>query len=305
MNDLGIVYCHFNPIGIIKREKNLFQFQECLKRQIPKDTPVVSVEATFLNRHPISNPTIHLKANEMNCMWQKESLINIGMKELIKQGCSKIAWIDADLIFLDNNWFKKCQVLLDKVSVVQLFENVRMQNHPRRNSFFTQKGFVAGFYQYQPSEKRWDMGRTGLAWAARVDSIPHLLLDNSIIGGADKKMAFSWIGLNPKEKIETREESLEFSGETFHQLWLDWESKTPLHHDVCFLDSTITHLYHGEIKNRDYKERHRIIKHIRKEDFFKEESGLWRWSNDCKHMPTVIKKYFYSRKEDVSPYMFV
>ncbi|MDD5070940.1 MAG: hypothetical protein PHV17_09455, partial [Candidatus Omnitrophica bacterium] len=39
-------------------------------------------------------------------LWQKERLLNLALKSLPSE-CTKIVWIDADIIFDDNSWLEK------------------------------------------------------------------------------------------------------------------------------------------------------------------------------------------------------
>ena len=96
----------FNPAGYKNKYENYRIFRDSLKRQGLK---LLAVELSFGDRFELKSTDadllIQIKGDSRNIMWQKERMLNIGLDKLPKD-CDKIAWLDCDVIFKNNNfWF--------------------------------------------------------------------------------------------------------------------------------------------------------------------------------------------------------
>ena len=110
----------FNPTGCKNKLENYKKFRESSKKQ---GLNLLTVELAF-NGQPFelakddAEMLVQVRSNSI--MWQKERLLNIGLKHL-PEDCDKVAWIDCDLIFKNDNWVKEASNLLEKYAAVQLF----------------------------------------------------------------------------------------------------------------------------------------------------------------------------------------
>jgi hypothetical protein len=62
-------------------------------------------------------------------MWQKERLLNELLIEVVAEWpwCSKVVWLDQEVIFANNDWVSLTSKLLDQFVVVQPFaEAIRL-----------------------------------------------------------------------------------------------------------------------------------------------------------------------------------
>ena len=84
--------------------QNYFIFAESLKKS---NINLITVECAF-NDGPFYIPeeenVYRLRSNSI--MWQKERLINYGVSKL-PESCKYFAWIDCDVLFLQDNWLIK------------------------------------------------------------------------------------------------------------------------------------------------------------------------------------------------------
>jgi hypothetical protein len=64
------------------------------------------------------------------------------------------------------------------------------------------------------------------------------------------------------------------------------------------------HLWHGDIKDRRYGERHSRMQAFEFDpfdDIALGQDGCWRWNSDKKALHTFVRSYFESRNEDGAP----
>ncbi|MBU1136119.1 MAG: class I SAM-dependent methyltransferase, partial [Nanoarchaeota archaeon] len=248
---------------------------------------------------------IQIKGSEKNIMWQKERLLNIGLKHLPKD-CDKIAWLDCDIIFENDDWIKETSKLLEKYIVVQPFDWV-VRLSKKVNSIKLEKsnmGYNSGekFYgiSYGVSHfgkkilsKHMEHGLSGYAWTARKEIFDSLeFYDNLILGGGDLLMAQAFYG-DPTNFIE------QFFSEKFKLAKNQWMNRIfkEVKGSVSHLSGTITHLWHGEKKNRFYGERKEIDFDPEK-DIELDENNCWKWKNNNTQLQNKIKKYFWLRNEE-------
>jgi hypothetical protein len=69
----------------------------------------------------------------------------------------------------------------------------------------------------------------------------------------------------------------------------------------AYLEGSAFHLWHGELENRQYAERHAILKEFGFDpgrDIVTDENGCWRWNRAPSDVREGILRYFQSRRED-------
>ena len=182
-------------------------------------------------------------------------------------------------------WTKKLVDSLNKYKVVQLFGNahgVFEDNEP---------SIIKSLYNLGEASELDLIGKIGLAWAARREVLDKLkFLDNQILGSADMVMSYSFINRNVPN---SRRSDCNYNEET--QKWCE-EAKKEIDCSISYIDTNITHLYHGSKVNRKYKQRYKDLGKINDKDISKNTDGIWQIDND--DMLDRIKKYFLSRDED-------
>ncbi|MCB1120768.1 MAG: hypothetical protein KJT03_04420, partial [Verrucomicrobiae bacterium] len=139
---------------------------------------------------------------------------------------------------------------------------------------------------------------SGYAWAARRDLLlRHTLYDACIVGGGDGAMLAGFRG-NFQEIIDYLEMN---PRRTEH--FLEWAE--PVFAEVAgnlgYSPGTVYHLWHGEIKDRNYGprrielERHQFDPY---EDIAIASNGCWRWNSGKPELHDYLRAYFASRFED-------
>jgi len=204
----------YNPVNYKNKYKNYMLFREKSKEQGLK---LLTVELAFGNKPFELKKTdaeivVRIRGNESNILWQKERMLNIGLKHLPKD-CDKVAWLDCDIIFKNNDWIKDSSNLLEKYIVLQLFsQSARLSKNvldltdeqfqklkigPHDGSRV--HGIVYGVSKFGTRVIGSDFlkqGTQGFAWAARRAVLDKIhFYDKGIVYGGDNMMNRGFYGI--------------------------------------------------------------------------------------------------------------
>lgn len=303
--DLGVVTSYFNPCGFRGRRDNFERFAEPIRAA---GIPLVIVEACFEGDDdaaalPAHYETLRIKARDV--MWHKERLLDLGAGWLPAH-CTKVAWLDADVLFESEDWAIATSERLETAMVLQPFEQaVRLSRgalEPRQgDDVFESFGAV---FVNRPEElthgKFERHGHTGFAWAARRDLVArHGLYDACIAGSGDHMMAHAFAGDWESPCIGR----MVGRGGRHLAHYRRWSRK--LHEEVgarlSYTPGRLLHLWHGTIENRRYAQRNKELFELAfdpKEDIRISDTGCWEWASDKPALHEWARRYFVERKED-------
>ncbi len=303
--DLGVVTSYFNPCGFRGRLENFERFVEPIRRA---GIPLVIVEAHFVDQDDRATlPARHeaLRVEARDVMWQKERLLDLGAAWL-PASCTKVAWLDADVIFENEDWAGATSERLETAFVVQPFATaVRLSRgtlEPREGDDVFES--FASMFVHRPEELahgKYDLhGHTGFAWAARRDLIArHGLYDACIGGSADHMMAHAFAGDLQSRCINR----MVGNGGRHLAHFRRWTRK--VHDEVqgrlTYVPGRLLHLWHGTIENRRYAQRNKELRELGFDpdrDIRIGNTGCWEWSSERPDLHAWARRYFVERKED-------
>ncbi len=303
-----IVACYFNPQKSPYRTKAFNTFYDSIKHLNHRIVECVigEGEPEFHGKH-IS----HVYTKDL--LWHKESLLNKVISELPKK-YKYVFWIDADVIFTNNNWFVEgVEALGSGCNIIQPFEycihldkdktptllnfNLRLekelalskQRHPKIWKSFCANHSINGYLA--SGDENYDMhGHVGFAWGARrevLDTMP--LYDRALIGGADHIIAHAAAGhmkhkCIQKSFTDNMDEVNEWS-QKFYKL---------INGKIGYVKGDLFHIWHGDIEKRQYLKRVQEFTPKTKEIVEKDENGLYV------HNDTEAKEYmenYFSHRE--------
>lgn len=243
-----VILPYFNFCGFKRREKLFLEFVERMK-EYPVSMVVVSAGGL-----PACLPVYkHIEVEYKDQIWVKENLINMAIRRLPKNW-KYVAWIDADISFVNENWVEDTIRELQNNDVVQLFRSA-IHLGPEQEVLKTDKSF--GFMYksgsvYSKTDK-YGFWHPGFAWACTKKAYQKMggLLDWAILGSGDRHMALALIG------------RVEYSApgnieDTYKQLLRKFE-KSCRHLKLSYVSGTILHHWHGSLENRRYRERWEIL----------------------------------------------
>lgn len=296
---LAAITCHFNPIQYENIIRNYWMFREDLK-----GVDLFTIELSFTDQFEIKDAT-HVKGSSEQIMWQKERLLNLLIEQLPSK-YDKIAWLDGDIIFENDDWAKEAEKKLDDHPMIQLFEEGHTTGYDLE-PLSTTPGIV-----YAGAETK--NAHPGLAWAARRSILAKTgLLDTHIMGGGDNMMYFAAMGffntyMLTRTNLEWRLAYMEWARPFYEEI----------KGNLGNITGNITHLYHGTYADRQYVERWIILsrnsfnpnpytwvvkekgweKTTNDPDIRINKTGIWEWASDKPDLHDSVAEYFEERKED-------
>jgi hypothetical protein len=205
-------------------------------------------------------------------IWQKERVFNLSLKWL-PSTCTKIGWVDCDILCSDDDWAWKTSRLLDDFKVVQpYYQNARLpvdmktiqygadvERFPYGHNDETRSdGDIHGVFKKQAGIDPWK--HPGYLYAYQRSLIEnHGFYDRCPAGSSDNLMSHAMIGDYNNKYVVLREGS--YNPES---LLYFWKWAIPLAEEVDgsiqFLRSNdVFHLYHGRTNNRQYLARLRFL----------------------------------------------
>jgi hypothetical protein len=301
-DDLWIVTSYFNPAGYQSRRWNYEMFSAPMRAS---GLRLVTIECAFGSgafELPAGPDVIQVRAP--HAMWQKERLLNLAIARL-PAACTKVAWVDCDVLFGNPSWAFEASRLLERCAVVQLFD--RAFRLPRGataggGDVPAIRGFAEApvAYRVAPDSEEYRFhGQPGLAWAARRSVLEAGLYDACIIGGGDHVIAHGIFGESDASCIERLT-----GGGTGHMAHVHrWATalSQQVRGALGYVPGAVLHLWHGELSDRQYRTRHRELAAFGfdpETDLRLGDAGCWEWASAKPAMHAWVAAYFAARRED-------
>ena len=306
--DLWAITAYYNPASYRTKSANYASFRDGLR---DAGVPLLTVELAFGDT-PFEledgDADLLLRLRGGDVLWQKERLLNLGLKAL-PAGCDKVTWIDGDVLFARPDWAVETARLLEEYLIVQPFshcvrlpggqsscEPAMLPAGPGEGELF--HGMAWGMWaKGRRSLAHYsEHGHTGFAWAGRRDLLDrHGLYDANLLGNGDTDIAHAMFGsseywglqkLGPIAQTHLRKWARPFAADVGGS--------------VSHVDGVITHLWHGRAQDRLYD------RHLGVLDTFDPDrdlgvdpsTGLHRWAGASEELRAWSEGYFRGRRED-------
>lgn len=285
---LGVVTCHFNPNRYQRLRDNYVRFMDEI------NYPVTVVELAMDDDEFFCDGAIQIRGERSkHTIWQKERLLNVAIESLPPE-VDNVAWIDADLLFMNKNWALDTERQLERFPVVQMFQGVV---DLKSDGQFDRREIGWG-YAKSIGDKEAQLGfrRPGGAWAFRRDVVKDIgLFDRGILGSGDAIQLFAWTA--DWKAWHVKQMGPHFQKQFLEWAWPHWER---VKGDVGYIDGECIHLYHGTRNNRLYSERNKwlVESQFSFDDVRVDEIGLLTWNTNKPLLHQRLREYFPLRKED-------
>jgi hypothetical protein len=300
--DLWVVTTYFNSENYSSRSQNYRRFLASMDEAA---VPCLIIECAFGDR-PFELPASRriLRKRVPAVLWQKERLLNLALEEL-PASCRKVAWVDADVLLENGSWHVDASRMLDRYSVIQLFDTViRLpRGHPLyRGEGASWAGFCAEHLRSPGCEREgwFRHGHTGFAWAARRDLLNICgFFDVCLTGSADHLMAHGFVGDFDSPCID----EMIGLGTPLHRAYVDWTAIAyrECRGNVAYLPGRALHLWHGDLEQRKYYQRSQELKRLRfdpRTDIRLSPDGCWAWTGVNPPLERWARELFADRMED-------
>lgn len=305
----------FNPTGAERRLTNYRRFREHSARQ---NLPLLTIEQVFpgseavLREGPDAERLLVKHASAV--LWQKERLLNLGLAALPRE-CTGVCWIDADVLFEDDDWVAQTEALLREYVVVQPFAAaVRLPAAGTVEEFpgsavgrTIPEGTGDATFSASLGSKlgRWPRfaarfaGTTGYVWSARRSLLDAVgFYDRCIVGGGDREFALAIAyapGKIPSRQIKNPNPRLRADLSRWHARIYPLVGE-----QIGYRPGVIHHLWHGSSEQRGYVDRHAIlIEHgfDPERDIVLDSEGCWAWAPGRDALAKAVADYFDSRRD--------
>jgi len=296
MPKLAVVACHFNPCQYRRPVENLKRFLHVIDRPV-HIVELVLDDDVSVNDNDVISRGLHawttLRGTRAeNWMWQKEALLNVGFAKALRDPeVTAVAWVDADVIFVNPRWEADTLRELERYDVVQMFSDASLTDSDER---ITTPVKSTGWH-WSTYAKMWcDFAQShpGMAWAMRASHLRRgfRLYDRAVTGNGDTLMLRAFTGVDPFRTSEV--------GSTVQNDVRRWANGELL--SFGFVMGSIVHMHHGSLQDRDTRGRRLMLPGFSpREHVENDEQGLLKWSLTAPEaFRRKVQEYFQKRRED-------
>jgi hypothetical protein len=315
-NSLWCITQYFNPLGHHTRKRNFALFHEHLMWQTNNLLVVeVALSKDQFELHRVHPHEQLIQIVDTSLIWQKERIFNLCLNWLPKT-CTKVVWLDCDVLFDSHEWVYETSALLNDHAVVQpYFQNARL---PATISNIDYGIDLSKFPHGLGDETRADgeihalFRRNGglMSWShpgyacgyQRELLEKHGLYDRCIAGSSDQLIYQAVIGDYYNQKIIEERYTIESC--KHYRKWA-----IPFHNAIekrynFVRHSNLYHLYHGRPDHRQYHSRLATLKlefdfNHAKDIVINPETGLFQFSTEAApRLRQWLDKYYRNRRDD-------
>jgi hypothetical protein len=215
--------------------------------------------------------------------------LNIALQSL-PSDCNTVAWLDCDVVFDSDHWADRADALLETYKIVMPFkhtyelpkngqlEDTDSKGVPRYSVIYAPASGMVSPEALRGTLRTKDRITCGFAFVARRATLEKCgLCDACVMGGGDKAIACAALG-----RFDIAIDYLQMNpGWAKHYVaWAEPFFET-VRGNVTYLEDDVFHLWHGQLENRRYGERHAVLREFGFDpanDIVTDKDGCWRWS---------------------------
>ena len=297
--ELGVVSCYFNPCDNRARFENYELFHKHVEAS---GVRLLTVELAFGDREfELAHFQGVLGLRGGDVMWQKERLLDIGIRCLLEEGFEKIAWLDCDLFFERSDWAERVAQGLDEHALCHAFDLAHIRARGGDPGAF--RPSLVARSQRSPRTPG-SRSCVGFAWAARADVLRRVpLYDAAVSGGADRLIYFaSHAGDESGRGVDRYRRNLRHLPDAMSVHYQEWAGRwsAAVRGDVGYVAQPIVTLYHGPRAMRGYTKRFDLLG---AHGFAPERdlaldpaSSTWKWTARSPALHRAVEGWFRDRE---------
>lgn len=309
----------FNPAGYESKARNFHRFCRGVRRQ---GLQLLTVELAFGDAPFELDDGVCdrvLRRRSDTVLWHKERLLNVGLEHLPRD-CDKVVWVDADVVFENDDWVEEARRGLERYVALQPYEQACWL--PRGVEWAPPEAFSHGqgegralpgmaltlSHLRHAAERRralasfFEHGHTGFAWAVRRAAVAaDGLYDGHILGSGDFVMAHAMYG--NRDLWRGHHWYCRGLGAAQVRHLGAWSRRfyEKVQGSVSYVPGRVLHLWHGSSDHRLYQERLRILEEGAFDpatDIAVDATGVWCWTSAKPKLHRRVQEYFLARRED-------
>lgn len=296
------------------RKMNFLQFRRNL------GIPLIVVEFSkggFFHIQP-SDCEYLVRLTNGDALWQKEAMLNVGIRKARELGYDKACLLDADIVFSDRAWHRKVCDALDSHDLVQCFSDVHYLSKlcTQEAAGQTELSAARAMYRVPSLSKTFDVsdrrlfrnstddasfsypgtilrGNPGLAWGVNLGRSDFFLYEKNIVGAGDLVL-FSCLKGRLGELFKVREFSMSHRRDIVS--WADLTIRPVM--KSSFVACDLFHLWHGDENARGYNSRYAVLADNAFDpgsDTRSSSDGLIEFTGRNPGLETAVQDYMRSR----------
>ena len=299
------VACHYNPCGYERPQRNLERFVAGMIRQnvpgtlvsLTLDTPGLLPAGSRFDSQLVTEIELSLPW-DTPAFWWKEAMLNLGTASLPPE-VDKVAVLDADIEFLDDDWAAKASAALDEFPVIQPWHRVRYTTPEGADGECRPS---TGYGAHHNSLDEWVQYHPGCAWAFRRSFLEQ-------IGGwyvSPISHGDTLLALACTARLHAEHPRVNRLGPAHIDDILRWADGIPAAAGgtIGHIRGEIRHFWHGSLEDRRYPDLPSLIQQYDPTTDLAPDrhTGLPIWSQqalaDKPEQVAAIADYFAARRED-------
>jgi hypothetical protein len=266
--DMVVLLAFFNPAHSFRIVQNVYTVKQLLElAHIPVYIGEVAYKDEPFALEP-SQTTYQYRTNSI--MFYKENIM-AQLIDKLPDTFTKIVLLDADILFVDPDWYRKISDALDTCTVVQ----------PFFRAFQLDMSFHLGNTKHSIFSDE-NNTHQGYVWAFQRSWLrEYPLFEHSLIGGGDTVL---------------------------YNNVINYRTARDEHRMLCdYVNIDILHLPHGTLQNRQYGSRHTMIQQMLSRHKLatisdavdRTSDGIFEWNPSYRSdMNEVLLTYFQNRDDD-------
>lgn len=303
-DELWAITAYYNPNGFASRHRNFEAFAAGLK---DSGVPWLVVECGCQDAgFQLQGYENVVRVRSPDVIWQKERLLNLALAAL-PASCTKVAWLDCDILFEDSDWADRATAMLDELPVIQPFSRVEHLPRPEDGQRACEPpsasfALIAATCPAAVTSGDFELhGHTGFAWAACRDWLTeHGLYDACIAGSADHLMAHALCGDHDSACVRAMLGAPNSAYACHFRRWAE-AAYADVQGRIGWIDGRVLHLWHGAVADRHYYRRNQQLVSLRfdpEQDLKVGADGAWEWARPWSELHHWSRASFTLRNED-------
>lgn len=292
--EIVIISCYYNHKKNPYRLKNFNEWYETIKHL---EHRIVELSIQGSEFQLPENKFIKRISTDHN-LWYKEQLLNIIIKDLPNK-YKYVVWMDADVIMENKNWltdtvkefengasvvqpFAHCKHLtlkdnIQKISekqieILELGNEDEVKEIAKESLLWNSFGYIYKNDATLHHLGNYDLhGHVGFVWAAELANLKKVgLYEKALTGGADHIIAHATVNqMHEKDITEVYISNID-EVKSYMKNWYRVHGE-----NLSYVKGNLFHLYHGELKKRNYYKRIKEATPQHKKIKKKDKNGLY------------------------------